>query len=456
MTRSIDEIPVTDGIAVPPPPPQPPASKRLGRVMSLAMVVGTVIGSGIYVLPATVASFGPNVIAAFALTIIGTMTLALTLAALARRIPGGPYNYVAAAFGDRVAFVTMWSYLVAVWTAIAAVAIAAGGALGHLFPAIANGAGLTIFAIAAVLVLTLVNLRGARSAGTVQVVATLIKIVPLLLVVLLVLGRLGTGRPLEPLAAVPLSVGGMIGAAALMLFAFTGFETAALSANVTDDAEIAVPKATIRGTIFVALIYLTATVSVLWLLPSAVASHSSAPFADATAPTLGAFAGALVTIIAAISALGTGNSQILVGIEIMRSIANAGDLPPIFARTNRAGVSVASLVVSAVVAILLILASNSDSFVELFSFVALVSAVAALVLYAVCAAAALKVKSSPVALAGLALIYAIAMFFGAGREATLWGLGLALVGLPIRYLSRRFSSAATSPAAGAVPAAPRE
>lgn len=420
-----------------PPPPLPPPSKRLGKVMSLAMVVGTVIGSGIYVLPATTAAYGPNVLTAFALTIIGTMTLALTLAALARRIPGGPYSYVAAAFGDRVAFVTMWSYLIAVWTALAAVTIAAGGALGHIFPMIGGGFGLIGFAIAAILALTLVNMRGARSAGTLQVISTLIKIIPLLLVVLLVFGRLGTGQPLEPLADVPLSVAGMLGAASLMLFAFTGFESAAICANATDNSEVTVPSATIRGTMFVALIYFAATLSVLWLLPSAIVAQSGAPFAEATAPALGALAGALVTIIVAISALGTGNSQVLGSVEIMRAIANAGDLPPAFAHTNRSGVPIASLGVTAAVATLLVLASNSDSFVEVFSFIALVSAVAALVLYFVCAAAALKMKSAPVALAGVAAVYSVAMFVGAGWQATLWGFALMAAGLPIRWLTRR-------------------
>ena len=323
--------------AAPPPPPPPPPSKRLGKIMSLAMVVGTIIGSGIYILPATVAPFGWNILIAFAVTIVGTVCLALAMARLARKLPGGPYSYIAVAFGDTAAFVTMWSYLVSQWTGVAAVAIAAGGALGHVFPAVASGGPLAAVAIAAIVVLTLVNLTGARSAGFVQIIATLIKIVPLLLVVLLVFVRLGSGQPLEPLAPVPISVAGIVAAAALMLFAFTGFESAAVSANVTDDAADVVPGATINGTMFVAAIYLAATLAVLWLLPSAVAGASGAPFADATAPALGPIAGAFVAIVAAISALGAGNALILLSAEVARAIANAGDLPRAFARTNRSG-----------------------------------------------------------------------------------------------------------------------
>ncbi len=419
------------------PPPPPPPSKRLGRVMSLAMVVGTIIGSGIYVLPATIAPFGRNIVIAFAVTIVGTVCLALAMARLARRLPGGPYTYVAAAFGDTAAFLTMWSYLVAQWTAIAAVAIAAAGAFGHVVPMLGQGTPLVLVAIGAIVLLSAVNLTGARSAGAVQVVATLIKIVPLLLVVLLVILRLASRQPLESLAPVPLGMSGIISAAALMLFAFTGFESAAVSANVTDDAEEIVPAATLNGTLFVATIYLAATLAVLWLLPSAIAGASGAPFADAIAPALGPVAGAFVAIVAAISALGAGNALILLSAEVARSIATAGDLPPAFARTNRNGIAPVSVLAAAAVAILLVLSSSSTRFVEVFTFVALISAVSALVLYLVCALAAFKLKVEHPVPVGIAILYGVAMFVGAGWQATLWGIALALAGLPIRWLSRR-------------------
>jgi APA family basic amino acid/polyamine antiporter len=93
--------------------------------------------------------------------------------------------------------------------------------------------------------------------------------------------------------------------------------------------------------------------------------------------------------------------------------------------------------VASAVAILLVVASVSDSFVAVFTFVALVSAVSALVLYLICAAAALKLRIEKPVLAVIAILYAVAMFVGAGLEATLWGGALALAGLPIRWLSRR-------------------
>jgi APA family basic amino acid/polyamine antiporter len=270
------------------------------------------------------------------------------------------------------------------------------------------------------------------------VVATLIKILPLLAVVILVLLRVARAHPLEPLAAVPLGISAVTAAGALMLFSLTGFEAAAVAANVTRDSNRTVPLATIAGTGFTAVIYLLATVATLMLLPSAIAARSGAPFADAIAPILGNPAGIIVALIAAISAFGTCNALLLLGAEVGRTIAGARDLPPLFRRTNSVGAPVGSLLVAAAIAAMLVLASSSKDFVKLYVFITLVSTVAALVLYLVCAAAALKLRVtgrwSAIAVIGVA--YALAMFVGAGLEPTLWGLALALAGLPIRAVSR--------------------
>lgn len=421
-----------------PLPPAIPKAQRMGRFMSLAMVVGTVIGSGIYLLPATLAPYGPDMLWAFALTIGGTMTLAITLARLAAHMPGGPFAYVGKAFGDVPASVTLWSYLVSQWSGVAAVAIAVSGALSFVVPWAGSGIGLVLTSLAVIGLLLAINITGVRSAGNVQVITTLIKIIPLLAVVLLVLGRFAKGQPTESLMPVPVSWAGIAAASALMLFSLTGFEAATVTANVTEDSTDTVPKATIIGTGFSGLIYLAATVATLMLLPSVVAAKSSAPFAEAIAPVLGDAAGALVAAIAAVSAFGTCNALLLLSGEVARSMAAAGDMPPHFARTNRVGVPVIGLCIGSAIAALLVLASGSANFVPIYVFISLLSSVATLILYAVCAAAAIKLRVGNILLGLVAIAYSIAMFVGAGWEATKWGLVLAAVGIPVRWLSRRF------------------
>ena len=419
-----------------------PAKRGLGPWMSLAMVVGTMIGSGIYLMPAVLANYGPNVGIAWLITIGGTMCIAFAMARLAARIPGGPTVYITRAFGDLPAFVTMWSYLVSVWAGIAAVALATAGALSYVFPATGTGAGLLTVSAGSILILAAVNLTGVRKAGGLQVTATLIKIVPLVAVLLLVAVRLGEGRPLESFAPAPIGSAGILAAAALTLFSLTGFEVGAIAAPVTENADRNVPRAQILGVAFTGLIYLGATLAVLWLLPSAVAADSKAPFADAIAPVLGSIAGTLVALIAAISAFGANNALVLGSGEVMRSLARQGDLPPLVGRTTAGGVPYAAVIAGAAAAVALLVLSAAPGFVSVYAFVALVSAVATLVLYAMCSAAVLKLKMSGggwrVVIAVTAVAYSIAMFFGAGLEATTWGVALALAGLPIRWLSRRY------------------
>ena len=426
----------------------------LGRWMSLAMVVGSMVGSGIYLLPTTLAPYGYNLVVAFLLTGFGTMCLAFALARLAGSMPGGPFAYVTQAFGETAAFLTLWSYVVSQITGVAGVAVAVAGALGHVFPAVGAGPGLIAVAVGSIAILTLVNLGGARSAGILQVTATLIKIVPLLAVVVLVALRLETGEPLEQLEPTPLGIAPITIAGALMLFSLTGFEAAAVTANVTRDSTSTVPMATIAGTGFTAIIYLLSTVAALMLLPSAVAANSGAPFADAIAPILGPLAGAIVAIIAAVSAFGTANALLLFAAEISRTLAEAGDLPRVFRRTNAIGAPAGAVLICAAIGSLLVLASSSKNFVSLYVFITLVSTVAALVLYAVCAAAALRLKVTGrwSAIAVIALLYSIAMFVGAGWEATLWGLALAIAGLPVRFISRWLNG--SSRQAAPPPAAP--
>jgi len=415
-----------------------PSSRMLGRWMSMAMVVGTMVGSGIYLLPTTLAPYGYNLVIAFLLTGFGTMCLAYCLARLAAAIPGGPFAYVTQAFGETAAFLTLWSYVVSQITGVAGVAVAVAGSLGHVFPAVGAGPGLIAVALGSIAILTVVNLRGARSAGILQVIATLIKIVPLLAVVLFVAVRFGTGQAVESLEPTAIGIAPITIAGALMLFSLTGFEAAAVTANVTRDSTSTVPVATIAGTGFTAVIYLLSTIATLMLLPSAIAAKSGAPFADAIAPILGPVAGMVVAIIAAISAFGTANALLLFAAEISRTIAGARDLPAVFRKTNSVGAPFGAVLICAAIAALLVLASSSKNFVALYVFITLVSTVAALVLYAVCAAAAIKLRvtgRAPI-IAVIAVLYSLAMFVGAGWEATLWGLGLALAGLPVRAISR--------------------
>ena len=154
--------------------------------MALALVLGNLIGSGVYLLPATLAPLGANQLIGWVITSAAALAMALVFARLGAKTPmaGGPYGYVQAAFGPFAGFITAWSYWVLLWAGNGALAVAVVSALSGVIPAIGRVPGLpAVMAVGCVWVLTLINIRGVRGAGDWAVATTLIKSVPLFAVI---------------------------------------------------------------------------------------------------------------------------------------------------------------------------------------------------------------------------------------------------------------------------------
>lgn len=436
-----------------------PGGRRLGFWMALALVMGNVIGAGVFLLPQALAPLGANAIYGWVLTIAGALCIAWVLAQLARRFQGGPYAYVRKASGDLPAFLVMWAYWISIWTAVPTIAIAAISYFSSIVPVLGRPIVAPVAAVTAVWMLTFVNMRGARTAGWVQLVTTALKVLPLIAVAIVAAVLLGGGDRSAAMAEVPVSTAAIATAAALSMFAMLGFESATLPAGKIDRPERTVPLATIAGTAAVGLIYLATFASILFLLPTQVIAGSPAPFAEAIVPALGAGAGIAVAVFATISALGAVNGWVLLSGEVPLTLARDGVFPRWFAVTTGPGTPVRAQLLSSLLATLLIASNYTRSIAGLFTFMLLISTVANLFLYLGCTLASLRLTMRGqmtgtvlvlTAIAGLA--FAIFAFWGAGGEATLWGLALLATGLPVYYLMR-WKAGSTRAAAGS-PAAP--
>ena len=432
-------------------------SHLLGPIMSIAMVVGLIVGAGIFLLPASIAPFGVNMFIGWAITIAGFLALAFAFSALATHIDGGPYEYVKQAFGEEAAFLTNWSYLVSCWSAGAALAVAMAGALARVIPALSAPGLVAPLSIAAVVLVTAVACAGARAAGGTQVVTTALKLVPLILVVLIGLAVLLSGGEVQQLADTPVTGGNVAGAAAIMAFSLLGFEAAAFAAGKTANARKTVPFATMAGTALTGLVYVLACTAVVMLVPLGQLSASTQPFADATARSLGEGAGTIIALFVAISAVGALNANVLITGEIGYDMGRDRSVPAALGRNNRFGMPAIALAASSAVSILLILMNSSRTLAGLFTFMVLLTTVSSLFLYLVVALAAFRQPLSAIAksVIVLATLFSVWTIYGAGLEAFLWGLALLAAGWPIRWLSRRFNSSLATPAE-VVPAAPRE
>jgi APA family basic amino acid/polyamine antiporter len=422
----------------------------LGFWMCVALVVGNSIGSGVFLLPASLAPFGLNSVIAWGFTASGAIALAIVFARLSRAFPqaGGPYAYVHVAFGPLIAFVVAWGYWISIWVGNVSIATAAVSYLSPLLPWIAEKPGASAFATLLLLwLLTFVNWYGIKASGWVQGVTTALKILPLLAVGALGLASLRSSGAMTP-QNIPLSVGGVTAAATLTLWALLGLESATIPADKVASPGRTIPIATLLGTVITALICAVACTTVLLMVPSATLAQSNAPFVDLATRFWGTSAGKIVAVFAAISAFGALNGWILLQGELPRAMALRGEFPRIFARESVHNTPGFGLCFGSALATLLILANYQKSMVSVFTFMILLSTTACLVLYALCSLALLRLQWTkelgaarrgdvPLAIVGiLATAYSLWAIIGAGTEAVLWGTALLLVGVPLFYWFR--------------------
>jgi APA family basic amino acid/polyamine antiporter len=419
--------------------------------MSIALVVGNMIGAGIFLLPASLAPYGLNSIAGWILSAAGAIALAVVFSRLSRAFPdgGGPYAYTRAAFGPLAAFLVAWGYWINVWVGNAAIAT---GAVSYLVP-FAPRLGADPHASAAVVVavlwlLTAVNCIGVRAAGWVQGVTTVLKVLPLLAIAAVGVFAVRLDS-LAGNAAVPFSFSAVTASATLTLFALLGLESATIPDGKVEHPERTIPRATMIGTVVTALIYILSSSTVLVLLPTSQLASSNAPFADVARMFWGNSGAALVALAAAISGFGALNGWILLQGEVPYVMAKGGVFPKVFAKTSKRNTPVAALVFGSVLVTILVFLNAGQSTVRVFTFMVLLSTSACLVMYLVCSLALLKLhrqgrlggaRRGTAGLAAVALVgvvYSLWAIAGAGSEALLWGLALFAMGGPVYRAMRR-------------------
>ncbi|MCA8895037.1 MAG: amino acid permease [Amphiplicatus sp.] len=424
-------------------------TRQLGFWMCTALVVGNMIGSGIFLLPASLASFGWNAVLGWVVTITGGICLALVFSRLARAFPkaGGPYAFTREAFGPAPAFLVAWAYWVSVWVGNAAVATGAVSYLSVFFPSIAHTQGLHAAITCGIIwLLTAVNCRGAFLAGSVQLVTTVLKIMPLAAVVVLAFIAVSSdgGASVAPFHASDLKLSSVTAAATLTLWGLLGLESATVPAEHVKDPENTIPRATMFGVILTGVIYLFACSAVILLLPADQIAASNAPFADFVSKYMGEGAGKILALFAAISGFGALNGWILVQGELPYAMARGGVFPSWFGKASSNGVPVRAHIVSSLLLTVVVMMNYSRSMTELFTFVVLLSTTASLVMYLAVALAALRLErarrmqASPflVGVSIIAALYALWTIYGAGAEAVGWGFVLIIAGAPIYLIAR--------------------
>ena len=364
-------------------------ARRFGLPIATALVMGNIIGGGIFLLPASVAPFGTISLVAFGVLTVGAIALALVFGRLARRHPktGGPYVYAREAFGDFAGFLASWSYWITTWVSNAALAVAAVGYLDVLLPI----HGSTFWTIVAALTVqwlpALANLAGTRYVGAVQLVSTVLKFAPLLLVAVGGLFSFHADN-LGPFRASGDSpIGAVSASAAILLFSYLGVESASVSAGEVRDPERNVGRATVLGTGLAALLYLLCTLAVFGTVAHDRLVDSTAPFSDAVNAMFGGtWGGTAVAIAALVSMVGALNGWTLLSAQTPYAAAKDGLFPSVFAKKKR-GIPTVGVVVAVTLASLLTVYNYTAGSAGVFETLVLVTTFTATVPYLLATAA---------------------------------------------------------------------
>lgn len=429
--------------------------RSLGFWRCWALVVGSMIGNGIFMLPAVMAPYGSMSILGWLFAGLGTILLALTLGRVAKRIPhlGGPYRYTRESLkhvGELPCFMVAWGYWMAYWLTTTAGAIAFVGYLGFFLPSIAGdpiwGA---IIAITIIWLFTAINISGVRNAGILQLISTLIKILPLFLIAGggLFIGDV-TNIPANNPDNQPLPM--LIATLMLItMWAYVGYENVSIAADDVIEPEKNIPRALVSGTITATIIYIVATFGVMALIPTEELAVSTSPFADAATILFDSWGAGLVAIGAMISILGALNGNILVAGQLTRAIALDNFLPEKLATLSPKNTPAAGLKVAGIMSTILVVMNYHKGLISAYTIVILMSTLMSFIVYVGSSITSLyflkkdldsgkKLSLKILITSLLALVFSLFAMIGSGAEAAFYSGIYLLAGIPV-YLWMKYS-----------------
>lgn len=437
----------------------------LGPWAAASIVVGTVIGSGIFLVPTTMIQRVGTVQIVFVVWVVGgllSLAGALSYAELAAALPeaGGEYAYLREAYGPMWGFLYSWTQMwVAKSGSIATLATAFFLYLTHFFPPLAtvlytlplpigpHGGPLEIrygqlLGIVLILLLGWLNYYGVKLGGNVQVAVTVIKVA---LIIFIIVAGLGFGHAAAASAAgavAPLTFAGFIAALVAALWAYDGWNNVSMVASEIRDPQKNLPRALIGGTLAVIAIYLLANSAYFHVLPPQEVAAAMRVAAEMMQKILGAPGASAVSIAAMISIFAALNGSILTGSRVPYAAARQGYFFSAIGRVHpQHHTPAVSILVLCGWSSLLVLSGKYDDLFNLVIF-------ASWILYGMTAAAVLVLRKKrpelyrpyrtlgyplvPVLFILGAFVLILSTAFDRPRESLL-GIALILLGLPFYF-----------------------
>lgn len=367
-------------------------SNKIGFWAVFAFVIGSQVGSGVFMLPANLAGYGIFSLIGWAISGVGAIALCLVFAALCTKFPetGGPHTYVKHTFGLTAAFFTGWTYWVISWVSTTAVIVTAIGSLSVFIGPRSPLVYLTL-EIILLLLITLLNLRGVKAAGRAELFLTLLKLIPLLIMPLVALCFFDRNNFVIDQSVPSISATSILAKVTLLtLWGFIGLESATTPAGSVHNPSKTIPKAIISGTLCVALLYFINSVGIMGLISGQDLMNSKAPYVDAAQIIFGGKWYLAIACIAAIICVGTLNAWILASGQVALGLAEDGLMPPIFAKKNKHNAPMWGIIISCSGIIPLLFLTANESLAQQINAIIDFSVMAFLFVYLICCLAFLN------------------------------------------------------------------
>lgn len=373
----------------------------MGLGAAAALVMGSIIGTGVFLLPASLASFGSISLVAFVFTAIGAIALAQMFGVLSKRMPadGGPYAYSRAAFGNATGFFNAWSYWITAWAGNSAIVVAWVVYVEVFINTGHNKLISIVIGLVGLWLPAVINLTGVKNMASVQIVTTVIKFIPLVIISTVGLFFIDwsyltsawniSGK--GPLAAIVTTM-------ALAVFSYLGVETASVAAGKVRNPRRNVPLASLFGTLACTVVYLLSTLVIFGTVPnSELTADGAQPFTlSFNAMFGGTWAGNAVAVAAIISGLGALNGWTMICAEMPYAAAKEGLFPTRFATNSSRGVPAFGIVASTVLATaLMVFSYMGQAGADVFNLMILLAGLTAAVPYLFSALALIKWSFKP-------------------------------------------------------------
>jgi APA family basic amino acid/polyamine antiporter len=423
---------------------------KLGLPSSTALVVGSIIGTGVFTMPAVLAGAGTSSIITLGVITVGALLLGVMFGQLTRRVPnheGGLYAYARHEFGEFAGYLTAWCYWVTCWAGNAAIVSSWVLYVQSLF-GMENPSAWVSFGIAltGLWIPAAINLVGVRQMAWFQGLTVILKFLPLAAVA--VLGWFWVDRAnFGPFNASGGSLyDGISIAAGVALFSFIGVETASIAAGRVRDPRRNVGRASVIGTAASGLLYVVVTAAVMGLVAHDTLVEDGTPFVSAFETMFGGagWIAKLVALTAVISGIGALNGWTLVTAEMPYAAAKDGLFLQAFARENRHGAPWFGIVTSTVVASALMGWSyTGHTGLKVFEYLVYLSVVTVALPYffSACAQFAYLVSrrrkvvgaalARDVAIAVTGMLFSLWVTFASGYQSVYQAMVLVLFGIPL-------------------------